>query len=181
MNKIVIPLAAIGLILMGIAFAIVSTIVFLSKGKSAFWINKKMKFGGLLLTLSSLVGLATTQTACVSDCYDEPSTFTDTTTHDVPSLKQIETSDTIKLSETNYIKGFINCHAIKYMYSLKDEEYNTLQSGLLPISKDDLENYSEKHFAITIDSTIQPGNYNLFISDNDLFNYIGYTKISITE
>lgn len=68
-NKI---LAAVAIIFVGLAFTFVAAIVFVSRGKSAFWVDKKLKVGGLFLTLTSILS-GTTGCGCgvfQPTCYD---------------------------------------------------------------------------------------------------------------
>jgi len=59
------PLVIIGL---SVAFAIVVVGVYMTRGKSKFWISKKMLLGSLLLSLTSIVNQS-----CIVSCYDPAS------------------------------------------------------------------------------------------------------------
>ena len=66
-NKI---LAIIAIVFVGIALGLVAVVVFLTRGKSEFWVDKKLKVGGLLLTLSSIIGGASGCGVFQPTCYD---------------------------------------------------------------------------------------------------------------
>ena len=66
-NKI---LAVFAIVFVGIAFALVAVIVFLTRGRSAFWVDKKLRTGGMLLTLSSIIGGASGCGVFQPTCYD---------------------------------------------------------------------------------------------------------------
>lgn len=57
-----VPILIIGL---SIAFAIVVVGEYMTRGKSKFWISKKMLIGSILLSLTSVVNQS-----CITSCYD---------------------------------------------------------------------------------------------------------------
>ena len=71
MNRI---LAVIAIIFVAVAFAVVAVIVFITRGKSAFWVDKKLKVGGALLTLSSIIAGSSGCGVYQPTCYDTPRT-----------------------------------------------------------------------------------------------------------
>ena len=55
-DKLLSPLAVLAVVFVGLAFAAVSFFVFVTRGKSEFWTDKKMLLGGVLLSLTSFLG-----------------------------------------------------------------------------------------------------------------------------
>ena len=63
-------LAVFAIVFVGIAFGLVAVVVFLTRGKSEFWVDKKLRVGGMLLTLSSIIGGASGCGVFQPTCYD---------------------------------------------------------------------------------------------------------------
>ncbi len=67
-EELIAPFLLIGL---GLAFSIVCFAVFLTNGKSKKWIARKMKIGGLLLTISLFsCSENRNQAVLITSCYD---------------------------------------------------------------------------------------------------------------
>ena len=63
-------LAVFAIVFVGIAFALVAAVVFVTRGRSKFWVDKKLRVGGMLLTLSSIIGGASGCGIFQPTCYD---------------------------------------------------------------------------------------------------------------
>ncbi len=172
-NKILWPLAAIALAIIAVGFAIVSVAVFFTKGKSKFLINKKLKLGGLMLTLTSMMGCGSIGTGCQQTCY-EPVEPPQMTCYDVVMVNVVRLEqDTIKMDGDLILKGTI--HESKFdNYSFSVVKVtDTLQHGKLKIVEKDTAN-TQKKFEINLDKKLTEGNYTLIIyadtTDNELSN-----------
>jgi hypothetical protein len=148
MNKkeLVVPFLAIGL---GLAFAFVSIAVMMSNGKSKRWIARKMRIGGLLLTL--------TAASCNSGgvevkCYD---------TAEINSMWINNTSQNgieIKLDTGNVLNGTISTiHGNDFSFQVSDSAGAKFQKGIIKPEKDS-SSYSEK-FNLELDKNLRPGKY----------------------
>ena len=63
-------LSVFAIVFVGIAFALVAAVVFVTRGRSKFWVDKKLRVGGMLLTLSSIIGGASGCGIFQPTCYD---------------------------------------------------------------------------------------------------------------
>lgn len=134
-------------------FAIISVAVFLTKGKSKFWISQKIRIGAMLLTISSVV-----PSSC---CYDDGSEYPI-----IPNFS-IETScindvPCFNLTTDNRIKGTIHDRTgTEFYYSLTDTLHtDTLQfEKILPL--DGTFDSLEEDFIIEIDGNTSAGLYSL--------------------
>ncbi len=157
MNKkeIITPILAIGL---GLAFAIVSFAVFISKGKSKKWVARKMKIGGLLLTL--------TFTACdqlVRTCYDMPAP-----PNTITIYPNTQNGIELMLDTGNVITGIINeWQGENFSFNIENTNNQIVQSDLLIPIDGKFDNYTEE-FKIEIDTNLITGTYLLKLYDVDI-------------
>jgi len=153
MNKkeLLVPFVVIGL---GLAFAYVSFAVLMSNGKSKKWVARKIKIGGLLLTLTA----ASCNGAGQVTCYDVA---------EINSMWMENTSQNgieIKLDTGNVIKGNISTiQGEDFSFQVSDSVGTNYQKGLIRFEKDTV-SYNEK-FYIELDKGLKPGTYNLKLFD----------------
>jgi len=147
MNKkeLFIPFLAIGL---GLVFAFVSFAVIISNGKSKKWIARKMKIGGLLLTLTA----ASCNGGGEVMCYE---------TAEINSMWMNPTTQNgieIKLDTGNILNGSISTIEGKdFSFQVSDSSGTQFQKGNIIFEKDSL-SYSE-NFKIELDKNLKPGKY----------------------
>lgn len=148
MNKreIVAPLLVIGLTIL---FAGICMAVFLSNGKSKKWVARKMKIGGMLLSLTAVsVG-----SGCTT-CYDQPSPG-NIINYDNPSGYELE----ILLDTGSVITGTISKRlASDFSFAVADSLEQNIQIGPLVPSDGAFDDYEEK-FKIKLDTGIRSGQY----------------------
>ncbi|MCQ2974255.1 MAG: hypothetical protein MJ211_05525 [Bacteroidales bacterium] len=153
------PFTAIAIALVSIAFAIICVAVFLTRGKSAFFINKKMKIGAYLIMLTSLVSCNNGCGGFETTCYDAVAT----------SQLRIE-DDTVNLSKTDSINCIlINPTYEKFIYKIVDQNDSTIYQNEFSI---DLANANfQQDIKLYIDKNINFGEYQLIVCDQT-GNYI---------
>ncbi|NJO88518.1 MAG: hypothetical protein HC831_05795 [Chloroflexia bacterium] len=132
-------IAPVSIIVLGFAFAMVCLGVFLTKGKSAKWINRKMKIGALLLTISVWScnsskdednGIVTCYVA-----YIENNVVLDAYTGDV--LK-------IRLDTANVLNGYIyGVTESDFSFVIIDEHEVKVQQGILNPTDGHFDNTTE--------------------------------------
>jgi hypothetical protein len=139
--------AALSLLFVAICF-----MVFISGGKSKKWVSRKIKIGGILLSLSAI----SSGTGCIS-CYDAPS----------PDYINFIGSDNysvnIDLDTGNVLSGTIRYPDSKiFSFSISDTTAQQKQTGsLIPI--DGAFGSPSETFRLEIDNNLQEGNYQLSI------------------
>lgn len=147
MNKkeIIVPMMAIGL---GLAFAAVSLAVVLSRGKSKKWIARKMKLGGLLLTLTA------------ASCNGGGGEVTCYETAEINSMWINPTNQNgieVKLDTGNILIGNISTIEGKdFSFQVSDSTGKSFQKGIILV--DSLTSYSST-FKIELGKEIKPGKY----------------------
>jgi hypothetical protein len=95
-NKLLSPLAALALVFVGLAFAAVAFLVFVTRGKSEFWTDKKMLLGGVLLSLTSFLGSGCSGCGQVT-CYAPANPDPEILCYDVPNPDaESDTTDTLQ-------------------------------------------------------------------------------------
>ena len=158
-------------ITLSIAFSVIALAVFLSKGKSKFWLSRKMKLGALLLTLT-----AVSQQSCAPvSCYDpiEPNQF---------NIDNNGSSGiNIDLNVDSKIYGSINeREGTTFSYNITD----SLQTENI-IPTDGVFDSSTESFIIDVDTNIVTGNYYLQLyktsQDNQTDSYNHSYKLNITN
>jgi hypothetical protein len=140
--------AALSLLFVAICF-----MVFLSNGKSKKWVARKMKIGGIILSLSAI----SMGTGCTR-CYDEPS----------PDYIKINGFNTyyveIDLDTGNTLYGNITMPDIKtFSFSINDTTILKQKGELIPIDGEFGDKTEE--FKFDIDNSLEIGNYQLKFFD----------------
>ncbi|MEN8251316.1 MAG: hypothetical protein ABFS32_20460 [Bacteroidota bacterium] len=146
-----VPILVIGL---SAVFVIVSLAVFLTKGKSSYWLSKKLKIGGLIISLTAI-----TQQACTSSCYDPipPNNFT------VDDVYQYD-NDTVNIdfAVTNKLTGVIHQrNGEDFSFNLIDNlQSDTVQrDDIMPL--DGKYDNTTEEFEIVLEPSLPSGSYNL--------------------
>ena len=150
------------IILLTAVFGIISVVVFITNGKSAFWLSKKMKIGALLLTLSV--------TSCgrfkkpVVMCYAMPapnSIYVNELEDDYRTIK-------ISLDTSNILTGNIYVRTSDdFSFVIKDTLENYYQKdAILPL--DGKFNDDSENFKIELDKNLKPGVYLIQIFDTKM-------------
>lgn len=150
-------LASIAIVFVGLAFLGVAFVVFLTRGKSAFWVNKKLKTGAALLTLSSIISGSTSCGVFQPTCY-EPAIPPEQLCYDVVAQPPFEISiQEVDNTESLKISGVKTGADGSFVYSLCKEN-DTLSNGKLLID-------SLGGFKIQVDKEIKAGEYFLLIQE----------------
>ncbi|MCQ2974253.1 MAG: hypothetical protein MJ211_05515 [Bacteroidales bacterium] len=152
------PFVALAIALVGIAFAIASIAVFLSRGKSAYCINKKMKIGACLIMLTSLMS-----------CGNKPNITDD---FQETCYEPIETdvfeivNDTISIAKNDTIKIIIYEPTQKeYIYKITNQENSIIFQNKISLTNSE-PNYKNE-FDLSFDKKLIPGEYNLILTNSD--------------
>jgi len=153
-KEIIAPFIVIGL---AVLFAAICIIVFLTKGKSKKWIARKMKIGGLLLSLTAI----SSGTGCIT-CYDPPSV-------DIVRLNDmIDYEIKLNLDTGNVLTGTIyDITASSYSFTVEDELNETRQSDQI-IPADGAIDSPEEEIKLEIDNTLPTGDYLLKVFAGDI-------------
>lgn len=157
MNKkeIIVPLLVIGLTFL---FAGICVVVFLSNGKSKKWIARKMKIGGLLLSLTA-VSCNGGSGGGVETCYVQAMI------NDFELDAYIGQAVEVNLDSSNVITGKIyEINGDKFSFSVFDKNESELQTGNILITDGNIDNNIENiHFKLN--KELKPGNYYLKLYD----------------
>lgn len=144
-------------VVLAITFAFISFMLFLSGGKSAYWLKKKMKIGAMMLSLSAVtVGYQ----GCITTCYDAPA----------PNLIYLDdyanNEIRINLQETREISGTISeRQSDEFYFSISDTNYTQIFQLEKILAKDGKMDESTEEFTIIINDTIPGGIYMLNFYD----------------
>lgn len=163
-NDFTIPFVIIGL---SAAFFTVSFLVYLSRGKSKYWVAKKMLIGSLLISTTSI-----TQPSCNllgTDCYD-PAMPNDISL-DADTL--YNNSIVIDLKKNNTITGNIyNRAGEDFSFNITDTIVaDTIQQGRInPVDGDF--NHSAEEIILEINDTIPSNTYYLNLYQDKTDNQI---------
>jgi len=163
-NKI---LAIIAIVFVGIAFGLVAVVVFLTRGRSEFWVDKKLKVGGLLLTLSSIIGGASGCGVFQPTCYDtarppdtgEPEVMCYDVAYEPYRFDLGKISNTPTLTITGEKRGEDG----KFFYKItpKDSE--------VEFAKGAIELDTTGKFTIATGKKATPGSYELHLTEGALY------------
>lgn len=151
MNKkeIVFPFLVFGLTIL---FAGISFAVFITNGKSKKWIARKMKIGGLLLTLTAV---SCNNGGGEVTCYD--TVAANSIWLDAQGEKGIE----INLDTNNVLFGRISgVQGTDFSFLLTDEKGQKIQSDDLIAMDGNFDNFDEP-FKIVLNKNTLPGTYQL--------------------
>lgn len=150
MNKkeTLIPIVFVALSLLFIA---ICTMHYLSKGKSAYWLKRKMKIGALLLTLSYFQVNSYSQDQL---CYKPIE-------NKFRLDPKISKTGTFNLQKDNIVIGTIyRCTLNQFSFALFNEKKEMVQKGnLIPV--DGVFNAYHEDFKFEIDKTLKSGRYTL--------------------
>jgi len=149
-----------------VIFVVISVAVFLSKGRSKFWLSKKMKIGALLLTFT-----AVTQHSCITSCYDavEPPN---------PRFRIHESELNLNLDFDNSIYGKIEgVYGTEFSFNITDTLHtDTFQIDNIAAEDGSFDSGTE-YFFIKVDKTLQNGTYFLNLYSEDKNNQSDYSDI----
>ena len=148
MNKrdLITPVLIIGLSLI---FIVITLGVFLSNGKSRFWISKKIKIGSLLLSLTTV-----TYQSC-TNCYDPamPNYF---------ELDNVDYSNVIEIDITanNKLTGLLHDrNGVDFSFNLTDTlNTDTVQVGDITAADGKFDSNTEE-IVIELDTILQTNKY----------------------
>lgn len=153
-------------ICLGTFFLIVSLGVYVTKGKNAYLLAKKLRIGAFLITLSFSLGLVGCEKGEPPPpmCYDPVSTFIEFE-EDTDSDYNLDVS----LSETKILSGTVNFglgSPLKYKITQTDEDNTVIEydSGVLEADDGEFDS-SQEEFTITLNPHLEPGQYNLDICE----------------
>lgn len=144
------------LVFLGIAFVAVSLAVYLSDGKSAFWVSRKMRLGALIITLSSLG-------AC-DGCINPPNTCYEQVATDRFVIESA-VNDTVKTK----ISDSLSFNARVSFPQSQEYSFSVVNSAGVIVLREDL---------FSLDSTIDSTSENFRIKINKKLNKGAY-KIQI--
>lgn len=159
-KDLLIPIALAGL---GIIFSIILVAVFVSKGKSKFWVSKKMRIGAIIISLSSF----SVQQSCV------PVTCYEPVMPDQLYLVINKQGEVLmNLSDSTELRGILyERESIEFSFNIADtlKSDSIIQKGeILPVDGNFDE--SSEDFFLKIDANVVEGSYYL-----NLFN-VGVLK-----
>ena len=175
MNKdFLAPFVVFAIVFVGAAFLIVSAAVWISRGKSEFFINKKMVLGGVLISLNSMM-VSGCMFGSQPTCYDTANPEPEVMCYDVPAQNVVnfDTDSSNNVVINNKITGSIfDATEEDYYYSItKDKTNDTLQQGILKVTPDDSTSYASK-FSIVVKEKLASGRYWINISKSSDHDYI---------
>ncbi|MBP7508164.1 MAG: hypothetical protein KA807_10105 [Prolixibacteraceae bacterium] len=162
-RRIISPFA---LILLFIAFAVITAIVFLQKGRNTKWISRKMKLGAAILTITGIT------TGCPPQvtCYDPvPSNF-----FQFDQINYDENAIIVDLPKDTVITGrIITPDFDAYSFEISTTDSVVVQTGYVIPEDGKLDSDDEK-IKIIVDSKLIEGDYYLNISsaEDDFENYV---------
>ena len=160
-------LAVFAIAFVGIAFGLVAVVVFLTRGRSEFWVDKKLKVGGMLLTLSSIIGGASGCGVFQPTCYDTarpPDTGEpEVTCYDVAYEPYRFDLGKISNTPTLTITGEKRGEDGKFFYKItpKDSE--------VEFAKGAIELDTTGQFTIATGKKATPGSYELHLTEGALY------------
>ncbi len=144
--------------LLALVFAGITLAVFLTKGRSAKWINRKMKIGALMLGLTvALSGNAQEHDSLIDiSCYDVVSPN---------SMRLLNTySNEININkESNVLKGEIwAIETNEFSYLIKDSSGKKVISKNIMALDGSFDTHTE-NFELQIKKNLKPGKYTLLL------------------
>jgi hypothetical protein len=133
-----------------ILFAISGLALYLSKGKSKFWTAKKIKLGAAILTLSTVTPSCRPFVSCYEPTPPENSIYLNIV------------SDTIRLNDTTILNGYIENRVSKnFSFVMRNIDSVQINQTENITAKDGAFDEYTEEFSITIDSTLNSGDYSL--------------------
>ena len=159
-NNILIPLV---LLVLGIVFAFISFLVFITKG-NPFFVKKKLRVGAIILTLTALISTGFSSCAkrtCYSIVIQENGITLNAVMDTQNGIYNID------LTESNIITGdMMNISGKDFFFKIHDNNGTIMQEGKV-VPKDGELNNTEEEIEITIDYYIPSGVYNLIFLNSD--------------
>ncbi len=168
MNELKKGLLPLVLIVISGAFLAVSLIVLLRGNKSGKWISRKMKLGGLILSLTALINACDpAQTAALTDgnppwtCYIIA--MPDSTEQKKQNIFYVETNNdsliTLNRRRENQIKGEIRNRTYEtFSFAVIDQQGNKLQCDNI-LASDGVFDERIESFSIDVDQKLPNGLY----------------------
>lgn len=150
------------IVFLTITFAFIGLMVFITNGKSSFWISKKIKIGALLLSLSSVVSF----NSCTTSCYDPPAE-----PQNIVEINNISENNTIILNNIQNnatISGKISeCVSSEFSFAVTDKltRQDTFQKEEL-IALDGAFDSRVEEFELDIINDLISGEYSLIFFEN---------------
>lgn len=151
-------LAPIAIISLSIIFAIFSIAVFMTKGKSSFWISKKFKIGALLLTFTSIVACKP-KVSCYEPAVENWITLDGLDYNSYELVLDSSRNDTIH----GYIQGVSSSN---FSFNFTDTLGNTILKDNVIALDGDFEDYNEK-FDIFLKEYLIPGDYQIIFHNTE--------------
>ena len=153
-KELFIPFIVAGL---GVAFLLISLLVFLSRGNGAL-IRKKLKIGGLIISLSGLAAGCPGPT-----CYD-PVANNQFSIDSSQGYREL----LLNLSEENTITGKLyEPIGTDFTYRIFNQASESVQQGPI-LATDGAFDSSNEQFTITVDSSLSDGVYDLCLYTGSL-------------
>jgi len=151
-KELLVPFLVIGLTVLFVGICVA---VFLSNGKSKKWISRKMKIGGLLLTLTAVSCNGGNGEGVVT-CYAQAMV----NDFELDEAKTYDSAE-VKLYSQNVMNGKIySIQGKDFSFALIDENNKKAQFGSLIITDGKVDQTNED-FQLVLDKTLRPGNYSL--------------------
>lgn len=170
------PVLIIGL---SFVFIVVSFGVFLSRGKSSFWISKKMRIGSLLLSLTAI-----TNQSCDligTNCYDPaPPNYFEIDNTDYSNVIEVD----VKVN--NKLTGLLHDrNGVDFSFNLTDTlNTDTVQVGEIKVI-DGMFDSSTEEIVIELDTNLQTNTYVLNLyqdkSSNQTYPTTSYSIVLKNE
>lgn len=154
-------LIPISFILLSSLFIFISVMVFLTKGKSSKWIARKMKIGGILLTITA---------ASCNGGNEEPTCYVQVAPNSINL--DIYAGDTIAidLDTNNILKGTIyEVNIEEFSFALINQNQEKVQTGMLN-AEDGQFNSGNEDFSIELDKELAKDDYDLQFFETNIEN-----------
>lgn len=163
------------IIFLSIGFLIVSFLVFISKSSPKL-LKKKLRIGGLIITLTAAISSTTSSCIPPVTCYEggyEPYEYENyiSFTEDYASDYKYDKKITVDLTSDNILDGSIkNIKSDYFSYRLCDYDFISYQKGDVVFFDEttDSDGKINANFQINLSKNINIGIYNLYIFDNSV-------------
>lgn len=149
----------ISFLLLSVLFAFICTMVFLTKGKSAKWLARKMKIGGLLLTLTA---------ASCNGGNEEPNCYVQVAPNSINLNAYAGDTIALDLDTNNILYGTIyEVTRKEFSFAIIDRTHKKIQKGNL-IPQDGKFNSGNEDFSIEIDKDLAKDKYELRFYESNI-------------
>jgi len=160
------------------AFVIICLAVYLSAGKSRYWIAQKIKIGALLLGITAFVN---------TGCRGRVTCYVQVAPNNVAFHENKSELINCSLLDTSKIEGtisFISANSFSYMITDSTYANIIIQENLLP--NDGVWNTNQEAFSIKLPPGLKPGNYYLLIfpfekERQSKINYVRRAELVLTK